>query len=359
MYGYIFIWLVLFGLLINQTRLFKIEYNNGVKMKGWYFSTATILFFPIFWLACMGPAINDIPEYIHLYKLVPSTIPELQTYISTLDSGQGFAVLEWLIKSFFGDSVTAFRVVIAALHSIPIIWIFKKYSEDYWITIYLFVASACHIGWMMNGLRQFIAVVMILSALPLMIRQKYGKVILIVLLATTIHITAIFMLPVVFIVQGKAGNKKTLLFIALAIVAMFIFSKNPAFADMFLEGTEFAGTITQMQKFGDDGVNPIRVLVNLVPIFLAFVQKKHIAKEENKLIHICVNMSIITLGLNLMAMVTSGILMGRMAIYTSLYSFIIMPYLIRNAFTKNSQKLVNMLMIVFYFIYYCFEMGVL
>ena len=114
------------------------------------FPTAAILFFPIFWLACMGRAVNDIPEYIHLYKLVPSTIPELQTYISELDSGQGFAVLEWLIKSFFGDSITVFRVVIAALHSIPIVWIFKKYSEDYWITIYLFVASACHIGWMMK-----------------------------------------------------------------------------------------------------------------------------------------------------------------------------------------------------------------
>ena len=70
-------------------------------------------------------------------------------------------------------------------------------------------------------------------------------------------------------------------------------------------------------------------------------------------------MSVITVGLNLVAMVTSGILMGRMAIYTSLYSFIIMPYLIRNAFTKDSQKLVNILMIVLYFIYYCFEMGVL
>lgn len=359
MYGYIFIWLVLFGLLINQTRLFKIEYNNGVKVKRWYFSMAAILFFPIFWLACMGPAINDIPEYIHLYKLVPSTISGLQTYISTLDSGQGFAVLEWLIKSFFGDSVTAFRVIIAAFHSIPIIWIFKKYSEDYWITIYLFVASACHIGWMMNGLRQFIAVVMILSALPLMIRQKYGKVILIVLLATTIHITAIFMLPVVFIVQGKAGNKKTLLFIALAIVAMFIFSKNPAFADMFLEGTEFEGALTEMQRLGDNGVNPIRVLVSGVPVFLVFLQRKHLVRERNQVVHICVNMSIITVGLNLMAMVTSGILMGRMAIYTSLYSFIIMPYLIRNAFTRESQKVVNVLMIVFYFIYYCFEMGIL
>lgn len=258
----------------------------------------------------------------------------------------------------FGNSFTAFRVIIALIHSIPIIYIFRKYSEDYWIAIYLFVASSVHIGWMMNGLRQFIAVAIILFALPYVINRKYMKAIFIILLASTIHVTALCMLPIIFIVQGKVGNKRTMFFIVMAIIAMFILSKNPALMDTILGETEYAGAVTEMQRLGDDGVNPLRVLVTAVPVLLAFVQRRRILREENPVIHICVNMSIITVGFNLIAMVTSGILMGRMAIYTNLYSFIIMPYLIRNAFTKKSQKIVNMLMIVFYFIFYCFEMGV-
>ena len=357
--GYIFIWLIFAGIVLKQTKLFNIEYINGMKVKRWNWISATILFFPIFWLACMGPAINDIPEYLRAYKIIPLTVSDLAIYLSTMDSGQGFAIIEWLIKLVFGNNLTAFRVIIAIIHSVPVILIFKKYSESYWVTMYLFVASATHIGWMMNGLRQFIAVVMILAVLPLMIKKKHIPVLIVVLLASTIHISALFMIPIVFIVQGSAGNKKTMGFIALAIVVMFILSKNPALADMFLEGTEYEGALTEMQRMGDDGVNPIRVLVSVVPVFLAFLQRKRIEREENRVIHICVNMSVITVGLNLVAMVTSGILMGRMAIYTSLYSFIIMPYLLRNAFTKDSQKLVNILMIVLYFIYYCFEMGVL
>ena len=82
------------------------------------------------------------------------------------------------------------------------------------------------------------------------------------------------MIPIVFIVQGSAGNKKTMGFIALAIVVMFILSKNPALADMFLEGTEYEGALTEMQRMGDDGVNPIRVLVECSPGIFGISTKK-------------------------------------------------------------------------------------
>lgn len=356
--GFIFVWLFFAGLMEKQLKLYNIENVNGVIVKHWYWISATILFFPIFWLACMGPEINDVPMYLSSYKSLPFSFAEILQYLSTMESGQGFVILEWLIKIVFGNSLRAFRVIIALIHSIPIIYIFRKYSEDYWIAIYLFVASSVHVGWMMNGLRQFIAVVIIFFALPYVVNRKYMKLIFIILLASTIHVTALCMLPIVFIVQGKSGNKKTMFFIALAIIAMFILSKNPVLMDMLLGETEYAGAVIEMQRMGDDGVHPLRVLVSAVPVLLVFVQRKYLRKEENQVIHICVNMSIITVGLNLMAMVTSGILMGRMAIYTNLYSFIIMPYLIRNAFTRESQKLANMLMIVFYFLFYCFEMGV-
>ena len=70
-------------------------------------------------------------------------------------------------------------------------------------------------------------------------------------------------------------------------------------------------------------------------------------------------MSIVTVGMNLVAMVTSGILAGRLAIYTNLYGFLIMPYLIRKGFTQESQKIVNLMLIICYFVYYCFEVGAL
>ena len=181
MYIYIFIWLFLIGGVVNITQLYNIEKNeNNIVVKRWISLMAVVLFFPVFWNACIVTPVNDVPIYI---------------------------VLEWIIKCIFHGDVTAFRICLALIHSVPVIYIFRKYCEQYWIGIYLFVASACPMAWMMNGMRQFVAVVIIFSALPLMIRKEYMKVILLVILATTFHMSAIIMLPIVFIVQGKACVK--------------------------------------------------------------------------------------------------------------------------------------------------------
>lgn len=360
MYLHIFIWLFLVGFFVERSNIYNIEENaNGEIIKYWKILPAVVLFFPVFWLACMGNPINDVPLYIYEYKTLPTTLTDAKDYFNGMTSGQGFFILEEIIKKLFAGSTVAFRVCIALIQSIPIIYIFRKYCEQYWIGIYIFVASACHIGWMMNGMRQFIAVIMIFSTLPWMIEGRKIRLIVVVGLAMTIHISAILMFPIVFIVQGKAWNKKTLTFIAISIALMFMFSRNVTLADTFLQGTEYAGSMSSMRTMGDDGVNPIRVIISAVPMMLSFINRKSIQKEENKLIYICVNMSVVTVGLNMIAMVTSGILVGRLAIYTSLYSFIIIPYLIRKSFTERSQKIVNGMLIILYFIYYCFEVGVL
>ena len=93
------------------------------------------------------------------------------------------------------------------------------------MSLYLFVASGCHIAWMMNGLRQFLAVSIIMAATPLMLKRKYVPLIGVILLAATVHSSALIMIPIIFIVQGKAWNKKTLLFIGVTIVLTYVYVK--------------------------------------------------------------------------------------------------------------------------------------
>ena len=96
------------------------------------------------------------------------------------------------------------------------------------------------------------------------------------------------MLPIIFIVQGKVGNKRTMFFIVMAIIAMFILSKNPALMDTILGETEYAGAVTEMQRLGDDGVNPLRVLVTAVPVLLAFcAEKTYFKRRESGYSYMC------------------------------------------------------------------------
>ena len=68
------------------------------------------------------------------------------------------------------------------------------------------------------------------------------------------------------------------------------------------------------------------------------------------------NASMITMALYLVSMVTSGIYVGRLPIYTSLYGYMLLPWVIDQIFEKNSAILVKVLMIVCYLGFFYYQM---
>ena len=352
---FIFIWLAIMALVSMFMSVEKWMPVEGEWVLRWKIIWATASFFPIFFLACMGQMRGDTSGYVYNYLKVPGTWSEIRSLVLHFKSGNGYTILINLIKMVFGNNSTAFRIVLALIHSIPIILVYRCYSTDYLLSVYLFAASGCHFAWMMNGIRQYVAVVMIFAATPWIIRKKYLRVILVILLAATVHTSALMMLPVIFIVQGEPWNKRTIAFIILAVIATLIFSQRVDLADIFLEGTEYEGAITFYQRQGDDGVNPFRVIISAIPPAMALWGRRKHDLDTDPVINICVNMSIISFGLFLVAMVTSGIMAGRMPIYVQLYSFILLPYLCKRMFTGRSSLVVTGLMIIFYYVFYLYS----
>lgn len=346
-------WIVLSTVMDFTTE----EITNGKRERRWRKGVAFLMFLPIFLIACLGRARSDTVMYISIFKNFTTNWEELLHNLASAESGQGFQLFQFFIKKIFGNNVTAFRVGMALVHSVPLVLIFRKYSENYFMTLFLFVAGSYHVGWMMNGLRQFMAVTIIFAATPLLLEKKYMALIGVILLAATFHVSAILMLPVVFIVQGKAWNEKTLFYIAASLGVMYVFSNYIGVMDMMLEGTEFEGAVQTWQEMGDDGTNPIRVFVNALPMMLAFLGRNHIRYENDEMLNICVNMSVVTTGLYLISMVTSGVMMGRLPVYASLYNLILLPNLIPKMFTEESTRAIKLLMIGFYMLYYMVEVG--
>lgn len=355
--NFIFVWLAGWLVLSNMENFTVLENVNGKYERRWGIAAAFLVFLPIFWIACMGTPRGDTGLYIRIFEAFPTSWGEFLEKVSLAESGQSFQLLQFVIKRLFGNSVVAFRVILALIHSIPVVLICRKYSENYLMTIFLFAVSALHVSWMMNGIRQFIAAVIIFAATPLLIERRFGAVIAIIIFATSFHVSAILMLPVVFIVQGKAWNKKTMFYIVVALIAMYIFNNYTGVMDIMLEGTEFEGAVQTWQALGDNGTNPIRVFVNAIPMLLAFLGRNHIKYENDELLNICVNMSVVTTGLYLISMVTSGIMIGRLPIYTSMYNLILLPNLIPRMFTESSTRMVKLIMVGCYMLYYMIEVG--
>jgi transmembrane protein EpsG len=246
--------------------------------------------------------------------------------------------------------------ILALLQGISLVVFFRKYSMNYILSIFLFVASTDYLSWMFNGIRQFMAVTIILFATPFMLKKKYIPAIFIILLASTMHQSALLMIPFMFIAQGEVWNQKTILFIGLSLLAIVFVGQFTNLLDDALANTQYATVVSDYTSWNDDGTNPLRVLVYSVPALLAFTGRERIRSEGSALINLCANMSIISMGLYLVSMVTSGIFIGRLPIYCSLYGYILLPWEIENCFTEESHRLAMSMVIVFYMLFYGFQL---
>ena len=171
----------------------------------------------------------------------------------------------------------------------------------------MFVASTDYLSWMHNGIRQFIAVSMIFAAFPLQVKGKYWRFALVVLLASTIHGSALLMLPFAYIMTGPVLNRKTFLMIGgVALLIPFIDNFLPMLENLLMD-TQYNDVMTNGIWESDDGTNLIRVLVYSVPALVALLGRKYIRRNTNPVTNLCINASMITMAIYLISSVTSGI----------------------------------------------------
>lgn len=338
-YILILIWLGVCAWVADYLKLKRPELVSGVQEERYSWLFAFIVFLPIIIMAATREDFSDTVVYRNNFiRVFPNTLAELLEYMPEVKKDMGFSLLTGIIKLIIGNRDVLYFLILASIQGVILLSVFRKYSISYILSIFLFVVSTDYIGWMYNGIRQFMAVVIIFAATPFVIKRKYTPLIAIILLASTMHQSALIMIPIVFIVQGKAWNKKTLLFIFATLLAIFFVGNFTTLLDSALADTQYKNVVTDFTTSEDDGTNPIRVLIYSIPAIISFFGRKKIQESENTLINICTNMSIISTGLYLVSMFTSGIFIGRLPIYVSLYSYILLPWEIENLF-KEKVKL--------------------
>lgn len=315
-----------------------------------------IVLLPIIWMAANRGTMMDTYAYLLGFCSMPESLTGLQEYMLSVKKDKGFSVLSIIIKAIFGSNEIVYLLVLAVLQLLALWSVYRKYSENYLMSIFLFMASTDFISWMCNGLRQFMAVTVIFSVTTFILNKKYILVIAVIILASTFHGTAILMIPLIFIAQGKAWNKKTLLFTVMILLALTYVEQFTNILDSVLYDTQYANVVSDWTSWNDDGTNPIRVLFYSLPTIIAIIGRRYIIEENNKVINFCVNMSMISTGLYLISMVTSGIFIGRLPIYASLYNYILLPWEIKHLFSDKSAKTVNVFMVFLYMVFYYYQM---
>lgn len=357
-YWFPIVYLLAAGIILHGMPL-KTEYLGGKQVQRWYWITALMLVFPYILWAGFRTDFIDTRAYIRAYQTTASSLSELPAVLAKNSKDQGFSVLMVLCKSIGISQFEHFLLLIASFQMLCMVFIFRKYSDSIWISMFLFVASTDYMSWMHNGIRQFIAVTMTFAAFDLLVKRRYKSYAAVVLLASTFHGSALLMLPFAFLMTGPALNRKTILMI-FGVVALipFIDSFLPIMESL-LSSTQYDDMMTNGIWEKDDGTNLIRVLVYSVPALTVILGNKYIRNNHDPAINMCVNATMITMAMYLVSSVTSGIYIGRIPIYTTLHGYMIFPWLINQIFEKNSGRLIKVIMVGCYVGFYYYQMEII
>lgn len=360
-YILILVWLALASAMAKSGGMRRRELVLGKEERRATWTYALLLMAPIMVMAVLrSNYFGDTYAYLMDFRSIPSSMSGKWTYIQEHTKDTGFYALGALVSVFVGKHFKYFFLVIALIQGFCLMKTYRKYSEDYWLAIFLFVATTDYLSWMFNGIRQFTAVAITFAAAGLVFRRKYVKACLVMAFASLFHQTALMMIPIIFIVQGKPWNWKTLLVIAGTVLVMAFSGVFTDTLDTVLADTQYRNVVSDWRYGQDDGTNPLRVLVYSVPTILSIFCRKKIQKSGDRAVQVACNMGIISTALYLVSMVTSGIYIGRLPIYCSLYANgILLPWEFKHAYGKNLRALAIVCYVGFYFVQIHFAFGLI
>lgn len=290
----------------------------------------------------------DTAQYIINFENAPDSLNEAINIFSEEGKDKGFKFIEIVFKTFISQDFHCWLFFIALASGIPLMLAYRNHSKDYLYSIFLFITSTT-VLWMFNGIRQFLVASILFGFGFLIAKRRLLPFILVLFICSFLHGSCLILLPVYFFVTDKPFGLKMLLFILGVLFIGFFIGLAMDTMETVLENTQYQGNLEEMEE--NKGVNPLRFLFSTIPPLLALIQRKKIAILNDKYLNMCVNMSTISAGFYFIAMLTSGIMVGRIPIYFCLYDYILLPYLFIRIYPRYKNLLyigVSILFLIFY-----------
>lgn len=288
-------------------------------------------------------SIGDTEMYKHLYDLIGTS------YVSNGGYEPGFILFFKILKRIsynpqFMLMVTSFAT------NILIIWTMSRFPGYFELETYLYITSGYYLV-TMNGLRQSIVAAILFACTHLIIKGRFKSYLFMVLLMLTFHNSALVMIPIYFIVRTEAWSPRIYKVILIFVIGLIFY--EPVMNIIFgaIENSRYA----DYKNFNEGGANILRVLIVAVPVILAYIKRKEL-REKWPESRIFVNMAL--LDLIIMSFSAYNWIIARFSIYTQLYSFILLGYILKYCSKREERKFIYLGLIVAYFIYFWYDQSV-
>lgn len=284
--------------------------------------------------------IGDTIFYMHSYSITSFTWGGVDW-----KDDFGFNLMQALLQLISPDPQILIFVTALVTNAL-IVYVLYSYSRLFEVSIYVFITSGLYTV-SMNGIRQFMAAAIIFAATKYLLKGSFWKYALVVLFASTIHQSALIMLPVYFVVRREAWTAATAVLVACAVIGVVAYNELSSVLFSAIENTQYG----EYKEFSEGGANFIRVLVNVVPLVIAWFGR-HQLREWFPNSDSIVNLSLINCIVMLIS--TQNWIFARFTIYFGLYQLILTTWVIL-MFRNKDRKLIYFALLFAYFLYYYYE----
>lgn len=240
-------------------------------------------------------------------------------------------------------------VVIAFIGFLTLVFYYKSFDElsvNSTVSLYLFFCFCLYFQ-LMNQFRQMLAVAIVLYSFKY-IDKSFFKYCVWILIAASIHKSAIIMLPIYFIVKLKL-SKRTLIGYAILGGSMIVFYP---FLRSLIQYTSYSGYLGWTQyDIGATTTSVLNLVVRIAMLFGCLPFMNQLIKENSKnralyhLVLICTVLQILVINVNLF---------GRITTYFFVFYILLIPQIlnqIKNKVTVQSRIIVNFIFVFIFLIY--------
>jgi transmembrane protein EpsG len=285
--------------------------------------------------------IGDTPLYMHSYRLIEdSSLKNIR-----FEGDFGFNILQNLLHGISKDPQLLIFVT-ALFTNTLIVWVLSQYSRMIEISLYVYITIGMFTV-SMNGIRQYLAAAIIFTTTKYILNGDWKRFVIIVLFASTIHKTALILLPIYFIVRREAWTKATFSFLFFGVIIALGYGQFSSALFSVIESTQYG----HYQNFSEGGANILRVAVSGVPLIFAYLGREKLRELWPKSDYI-VNLTL--LGFIFMVISTQNWIFARFNIYFGLFSLILTSWVL-HLFVESNRRFIYLCLLIFYLIYFYFE----
>jgi len=264
-----------------------------------------------------------------------------KTYFDRIASGENLSVeIGWItlnkIIQLFDGSYQLLVFLVSLLTIIPIYFTLKKHSVNPLFSLFLYFTLYFYF-YSFNISRQTLAISFVLLAFTYLLNKKKVVYILLILLASTFHTSALITLPLLFV--HKIPDIKIIYVVSIVIAAFIgLLSTNLIFSQ--ISHTAYSGYVDKIELKNVAGNASYLLILNTFFIFILLITKKRELFFKIFFIYVVLSNLIIRIPFS-----------NRLLLYFAIIQILYLPQLIYNSEEKNKPILISIIILYAYIIF--------